>query len=189
MKRFILLFFICVSAGAYGQAGKPHGVNVYFSYGDNQDFKLKSSDGDIGGYKGKYYCGASLEWVQKLSTRWDFCTGLAYTFNRTDYRAGGLSGTPDNLIYTASFRSENLQLFSIPFLFKVHFGNYFFANGGVSLHLINATAFGVGPKIGVGFEYVFDSGLTVSLNPYAEWVISSRHLLHQGARVGIGYRF
>jgi hypothetical protein len=184
MKNLILLLFVFASAEVCGQTEKMHGVDVYLFFGDNQDFKYKSLMGE-GSYNGKYYCGVSLEWIQKLSKRWDFSTGFAYTFNRTDYEAMSVGDDWMQRVH----RSENRFLLSIPFLFRIHFLKYLFANGGASLHLIQASAFGIGPKLGVGLKYVFDSGLSITLNPYVEWVISSRHLIHQGARIGVGYRF
>jgi hypothetical protein len=187
---FFFVFFILTSWGACGQTGPSKTVGLHASFGDNQYIKLQSKIGG-GSHESTFYLGTGIDFTQRLSKHWDFCTGIAYTFNRIDVLSDHLPMTepfPDEITVRGRHAS-NVYAISIPILFKVHFWRYFFANGGASFHFLSTANVGVGPKLGVGFECEVASRFVITVNPYAEWVISEYHLLHQGVQVGVGYQF
>jgi outer membrane receptor protein involved in Fe transport len=199
MKKIGLFFILLISlistisTTANGQKAKKNEISVHFVFGDNQYFNIGKLDG-AASYSGKYYFGIGVENSWKLSERWDFSTGVQYTFNRIDLNPTQLPDftTDDIIIVNTGIQKDNINLFSVPFRFKFRFGKYFFANAGASIHVSGVThsILAFGPDLGIGAQYAFASGITIFINPYAEWIIGDKNILqHQGARLGLSYKF
>jgi hypothetical protein len=105
--------------------------------------------------------------------------------------------------YTSIYR-DKLFIFSLPLHIKYHFLKYLFVEGGVDLnyHPSKGYKYGAGLSAGIGAEYVFHSGITLSASPFGQWsllvgdeqnktysILESDALSLFGIKLGIGYRF
>ena len=217
MKRIILVIIICCTVfSAFAQSDKKNLIGTHFSFGTD----AYSFPGTVGGagYDAKYYYSAGIDYSRMLSRRWELCAGFQYTRSNMTIlpNLGFIDGTPSDF---------NLQLTTIPVQMKFHFGKYFFINGGFLFNIIAKSSEEVLPppyvrpthnlnlllgcELGVGYEYVFSSGITLSLKPYVTWNgienvndgdsflkflqkegnIPYARYLQVGASLGIGYKF
>ena len=80
MKKIILLLTLCLLAvDTYGQSNKTHTIGTHVAFGTGW-----YGFGTLGGgsYDVKYYYSIGLDYAKQLSKRWDFCTGMEYTYNK-----------------------------------------------------------------------------------------------------------
>jgi len=205
-KTTLLLLVLCLLVtNLHGQNEKKNMVGIHAALGTGV---CGIPSPGAGNYDVKYYISTGLDYAKQLSKRWDFLSGLEYTYSR-------MIVSPE---YSTEPRSriENLTLVTIPVQFKYHFGKIVYFNGGMFLNIINRTKsetwvqshagvsklthnagllFGCG--LGVGFEHEMSNGILFYLNPYVRLngfggIIqkgADLFLLQGGACLGVGYKF
>ena len=210
-RTLLLLIAYFITANLFGQIEKKNSVGMHtsFGFGDYGSLFSKGSPN----YDIKYYCTVGLDYSRRLSDRWELCSGVEYTYSAMTMTPAPTGDTGrDN-----SKNESNLTLATVPVQFKYHLGNVVYLNGGLLFNILgkeSTTASWDGNKydenigmllgigIGIGFKHEFNSGIVLSLNPYARWngigeigglqsspQIKDEKLLQAGISFGIGYRF
>jgi len=205
MKRIIILFILCFcTIHLFAQNDKNNLIETHFSMGASGLGQI----GVIGGgdYHSKSYYTISLDYSRQLSKRWDICSGLEYSYN-------SMTVTFHDFPEMAP-RKAFLQLVTIPVQFKYHIGKVVYLNGGLLFNVLSrlkeetwvpskfqsentfqseniGMLLGVG--LGIGVKHEFQSGVILSLNPYARlngFVREGKYVFIQaGASLGVGYQF
>ena len=215
-KVFLVIISCCTVISTFAQNEKKNLIGTFVAFGTD-DYSFPGLEGG-GSYDAKYYFSTGLDYSRMLSKRWDICTGLKFTrSNMRVYPAPGLIGISPSDFY--------LQLVTIPAQMKFHFGKYFYINGGLLFNILARTSDEMMPPpyitltnklnlllgcgLGVGFEYGFSSGITLSFNPYFTWNgienvndgesflkflqksgnIPGARYLQGGISLGVGYKF
>jgi hypothetical protein len=171
-KIIILLAATCFSIiELSGQDNKKNLISSYSSFGTSFYGILKNYGGFS--YDTKFFYTIGLDYSRAFSKRWNLCGGLEYTNNIMT------ASSPED---RRKLFKANLTLVTIPVLLRYHFGKLFFVNGGGFFNIVAkehvhdtpyageyhvGVLFGLG--LGAGFEHEFNSGLTLSLNPFAKW--------------------
>jgi len=198
-KRTWILVIVLYTIGhvVYGQNEEKHYFGAQYLYG-----ACKYHSGSSGKqYDGTYYFGLSFDFRFRYTEKTEISLGLTATLNKIDlngYAWGGNGGGGGSYYF-----EERFGLLSLPVQFKYHFLNYFFIGGGpcLNMHMTNTNKWGFGLEINGGMEYVFKSGITISLTPRRQWNwvnpygdeyffgIDSNIVSQTGVNIGLGYRF
>jgi hypothetical protein len=199
-KIIVLLIIIGGTIHAYAQNEKNKYLGGYISIGS-----ISYSDGAKYGldvykdYAGKNYLTMGFDYHHRNSEVFEVCTGIAVTSNNMDYLSTSYFESNG---HTSEY-AETFFILSAPFHLRAHFLQYLFVDGGVCLnyHPNKGYTWGVGSSLGFGAEYVFESGITVSLSPMMQWNylnFSNKFtggdsemdkLIQKGINIGVGYRF
>ncbi len=203
----MLMVVFCMVACVYGQNERKHYFGLQYLTGACNYHSSSSGIGSSQKYDGTNYYGMGLEYRYRSSENTELCFGITATVNNmgftstyswhqtTPWGSGGGTNT--------SYYDDQFFMFSLPIHFEHHFLKYFFIGGGPSLNIHPSKGYkwGVGLEINVGAEYMFKSGLTVSISPRGQWNwlnISGNEdsfdvgmdILSQiGINFGLGYRF
>jgi hypothetical protein len=207
-KQFLLLVaIIYATENTYAQKEKKNYISVNCSFGWNDYNRNGMTFGGFGAshkYEGDDFKGIAIEYARQTAPNVEFCTGLtataAYLATASTYISGGSSNTSNN--------KDEIFIFSLPLHLKYHFLKYLFVEGGVDLnyHPSKGYRYGAGLSAGIGAEYVFHSGITLSASPFGRWNLltgnehgmgdagtytmgESDTLSLWGIKLGIGYRF
>ncbi len=187
MKRNILLLILflgVVNLSGQIKTDKKNLIGTHIAFGKGNFY-------DIGTVENKYYYSLGIDYSRKLSEHFDLCSGMEYT-----YHIYGL------------YSDYYLKLVTIPAQLKYHLGKLIYFNGGLFINVsTNKNSFlnvsgqwestknfsmPLGCGLGVGFEYEFDSGIVLLLNPYARWYgigESDYHFFQSGVSFGVGKKF
>ena len=199
MKKVLIIIGIIVcTIDLSAQNDKKNLIGTHFSMGASA---LGYNKFVLGGesYHTKYYYTIGLDYSKQLSKRWDICSGYEYSSN-------SMSVTNHDLPEMAP-RKAFLRLVTIPVQFKYHLGKVVDLNGGLLFNLLSSLKketwapltfqsenigllLGIG--LGIGLKHEFQSGVILSLNPYARWngnVYGKYVCIQAGASLGVGYRF
>jgi hypothetical protein len=159
----LLLVFLFADVTLYAQTEKTETFGVHVApafsiYEIHDGFKKERASGlDFG-----------IEYSKKWKKRWTLGTGIDFITNY-DF------DTP---------------VISLPLLFRYNFNKYIYADMGPSLFVSlseDTVPLYLGGKIGLGFEYGFNNGLVLSLNPHARLIYIFPVIA--GVSLGVGYRF
>lgn len=141
-------------------------IGAYFSsFGVNEAFTFESLEG-AGSYDSDNFLTLGVNYIHSLNKRIALETGLEYSKHKMKFN---IPFTGENV---SSTKGIDMKLISVPFLARVNFGNYIFANGGMLLDFdiskVNAVdkQTGMGAMLGIGAKYDFNSGLSAYINPY-----------------------
>jgi len=200
MKKILfltaLLAIFATNGSLYGQTNKKNTIGAHFAFGDGDYGYPRNVLGNIN-YDTKYYYNIGVDYSRKLSKRWDFCSGIEYTYIDMMSR------------YMLDPNSQSIKEYSkfvtIPFDFKYNFWKFVYIGGGLSAIIIDSEYVGksvgmlLGSNCGIGldFKYEFDSSVVLSLNPYFRLNESFGRESHHtgfifpqwGVRLGMGYKF
>lgn len=207
MRKIILLLTLCfLIVHLFAQSDRKNLIETHIALG-------AGGYGPVGlvgapSYNTKCYYTIGLDYSRRLSKHWDFCSGFEYTYNSMTAK----SITTGKLLTAKA----HLTMTTIPVQLKYHFGRFMYLNGGMLLNITakeqmnnfwtlldqkNNVALLLGVGLGIGFDYEFNSGITLSINPYARYngigkavSLQSESLEHYkyiqgGVRLGIGYKF
>ena len=203
MKRIallLMLFYLGVNISGQTVTDKKNMIGSHIAFGKGYFNRRKVGHGG-GGIDNKYYYTLGIDYSRKLSKRFDLCSGMEYTHNNMTWSNFGIPPI-----------KENFKLVTIPAQFKYHLGKYIYFNGGLFVNVLAKYSRGeivehnvnmlLGWGLGAGFEYEFDSGVVLSLNPYfrdnrvgevknySEGFKSEYFVFQQtGVSLGVGYKF
>ena len=208
MKKILMLIIVSYTiANVYGQSEQKHYFGAHYLFGTcnyhNGSFGIGSSKE----YDGTKYFGLGFDYRFWSDEKTEFCFGITATVNKmlltysygwhqqTQWGSGGGTNT--------SYYDEGFVIFSLPVHVKRHFLKYLFIGGGpcLNIHPSMGYKWGLGVEINAGMEYIFKSGLTVSLTPRAQWNwlnvsgngddfgMEMDILSQKGVNLGVGYRF
>jgi len=203
MKKNTILLAVCLCAiSLFGQNGKKNTIGAHIAYGIG-DYGYLPAEKGANSYNVKYYYSLALDYSRQLSKRLDLCSGVEYSYDNTTVTQSYTGQESDR-----NFRS-NLTLITVPVQIKYHAGKFIYFNGGMFFNILsqtretaewflppnrtrnnNANLF-LGLGLGIGLEHTFDSGIMVSLNPYARWngIVERLQYVQAGVSLGIGYKF
>jgi len=209
MKRFLMLVVVLNTIGwVYGQNESKHYFGAHYLIGSCDYHSSSFGIGSSKEYNGTNYFGLGFDYRFWGSEKTELCFGITATVNKmiltsshswqqqTPWGSGGGTNT--------SYYDEGFVIFSLPIHFKHHFFKYFFIGGGPCLNIHQSMGYkwGLGLEVNAGVEYVFKSGLTVSVTPRGQWNWlnflgevdtfgnGSMDILSQkGINIGLGYRF
>ena len=200
-KIWALALVFCTFGYVSGQDKKKHYLGAYYSYGACIYNYTTSSLFPSNQYKGKNYYGFGLDYKYQGKENYELCLGLGMTSNNID------------VIHRKYFEPESgpyddiFFIVSLPVLLRFHFLKYLFAGGGPCLnHHSVGSQWGLGIVVIAGAEYMFKSGLTVSLSPKWQWnwidVFKDKRsfdnnnfgefmekMSQLGFSIGVGYKF
>jgi hypothetical protein len=134
------------------------------------------------GYSGTGYHSFGITYIQPLSNRFDFETGIEY--NRSGFRYFPFEEN-------APISDFHISFINIPLTARFNFWEYFFLNGGFSVG-VNPKDSGedkvdVGIILGAGTKYDFKNApIGLFLNPYLKGR-GAYSILESGFRVGVVY--
>jgi hypothetical protein len=213
-KQFLLLVaIIYATENTYAQKEKKNCISVNYSFGWNDYNRNGITIGGFGAsheYEGDDFKSVAIEYARQTTPNIEFCTGLtataAYLVATSTY-ANSLSGGGGS--NTSNYR-DKIVIFSLPLHLKYHFLKYLFVEGGLDLnyHPSKGYKYGAGLSAGIGAEYVFHSGITLSASLFGQWnrlgsmgkehnmgnagtytMVGADTLSQWGIKLGIGYRF
>ncbi len=196
-KNIYLLIALLIPMSIIAQSKQSIGI-TYTGFGSNNAFYWESLSG-AGGYTDKGFYSVGINYMQPISKKIDFETGLEYSHLK--YKFSNASLGPDA---PKPYVISN-KLFTIPAAIRLTFFNYFFLNTGLLIDINDDNSnnmdsqSGIGAMIGVGAQYDFGgSPIAVFVNPfYKHHAIVSFNSDNSyqlrtdeaGVRVGVEYRF
>ena len=190
------MIVFCVIGKVHGQSERKHYFGAHYLLGyhnyNSSSVKLGSSKE----YEGTSYYGLGLDYRYRFSENTELCLGISATINKMVLTSSQIGGS-------TSYYDDALPIFSLPVHFRHYFSNYFFIGGGPCLNIHQSMGYkgGIGIEINAGVEYVFKSGLTVSVSPRVQWNLLSVFgnedpfnanmdiLSQMGVNIGLGYSF
>lgn len=91
-------------------------------------------------------------------------SNTTYAYNTDSLLTSEISSNGTRIDY-----EESLVMFSVPFFMKYHFGKYFYVSPGIrfNYHPDLGYSWGLGAFAGMGAEYTFTSGISLSITPQA----------------------
>jgi hypothetical protein len=206
-KHFLLwVAIIYATENTYAQKEKKNYIGMNFSFGWNDYNRNGITFGGFGEsrkYEGDNFRSIAIEYARQTAPNIEFCTGLSAT-------GAYLTTTTSTYGSNTSNNRDEIFIFSLPLHLKYHFLKYLFVEGGVDLnyHPSKGYKYGAGLSAGIGAEYVFHSGITLSASPFGRWnwlgSMGKEHdmgsagtytmtgydsLSQWGIKLGIGYRF
>lgn len=181
-----------------GQTGKQNYLGMHFSFG-TCDY---SRGGAVVGaltfknYEGNNFKSLGFDYARRTSKNLDLCLGVVIMSNSLTVSTSGLNSSGSN-------SDELFFMFSLPVHLKYHFLKYLFVDGGLcaNIHPSLGYKWGAGVGLSAGVEYVFTTGISVSLYPFIQWnalniggsqgesIGGIDQLSQKGIRIGAGYRF
>ena len=202
-KLLILLLFPIVLpayhalAQTTGQQPHKHQLGItYTPLGISGVFRFQSLDGG-GSDSGDGYFAVGLTYVTTINHWLQGETGVEFIRHKVimhpDFQPG---------IELIDSRTE-IVLINLPFTVRLNFWKYFFMNGGLLLDIdattnaqIDSQA-GIGGLLGLGFNYDFDSRVSLFLNPYIKahalipfvYERYPQRAFEGGVRLGAAWRF
>ncbi len=180
----------------YGQVERENYLGIRYSYGACDYSRGGAVFGSLAmkDYKGKDFYILGLDYAHRTSKHLDLLLGFTFINNKLTIKSIGSSSTSDNQLF----------IFSFPVHLKYHFLKYLFIDGGfcVNVHPSLGYKWGAGVGIGVGGEYMFSSGITVSIYPFMQWDLLNFNIgrrsesiggidimSQKGIGIGLGYQF
>ena len=193
MVMFIFLAIECV----YGQNERKHYFGACYSFGAcfYKDFTYNLIEKEL---DGKNYHSAGLEYRYRFREKTELGLGLMWGLNQLNDRRFYYDKHNYNYLITP------VNVLSIPVSVKYHFQKYFFIGGGPCLNYhpwFENWKWGIGLELNFGIEYVFQSGLTISVTPRGQINMLNlsgnknssgieKDILSQiGIGIGLGYKF
>ena len=197
-KPGIICFLLCLTfaAGAQNEIISKGKIGISFStFGENDVVRFDELVG-AASYSGRDHFTFGLNYFYPLNHTFELETGLEYSKHEVDIHPN-LPPTVD-----AVARSEDLSLLVIPVALRLTFLNYLFVNGGALIDLDLSSSnpvdsqTGIGVTLGIGANYDFNCGVSISLNPYLRihslvpFSFDDHHqrLTESGIRFGIAYQ-
>ena len=165
MKKIIITVFLTgvLAGNLYGQ-----------KYTDRENTIEAHIAPGVWAYKGfGYTFSAGLDYSKRLTERWSLGTGfeqIALISNKE-----GKIGSWEDKDGSSGIivgKKLNWYLMTIPFQLKFDLQDHLYIHAGPSMDIVhynNKFAFGLGWRLGAGYEYDFDNGVSVSINPYIKW--------------------
>jgi len=201
MKKFLLIIVLTTATTILSaQEQKKYYLGGSFSYGISDYSSNRFNFSEEKEYTGSDYYSIALDYAYKTSPKTDFFIGLSGTVHRLNTKSSThpISGDSNSSEYYEPF-----GIFSVPLGIKYHFGKYLYAKGGASLnyHPYNGYTWGIGGLAGLGAEYTWRSGLSLSISPQIQFNMLGlgstenmnssfdENLTQIGINIGIGYRF
>ncbi|MDR2038825.1 MAG: hypothetical protein LBQ60_12955 [Bacteroidales bacterium] len=184
---------IITGVNTYGQNEKKNYFGGHISFGA---LGFSHSDGSFWDLNtGKNYLTLGFDYSRMNSEYIELGIGLSVTgYNMESFSTYNWNQTSNS--------DDYFLMFSFPARLKVHFLKYLFTEGMVCFNFHpneGHTWWGIiGAGIGIGAEYMFESGVVISMTPRIQWNIKGtggvgsndhENLIQKGIRVGIGYRF
>ena len=145
-----------------------------------------------------------IDYSRRLSSRWSILGGIEeigfISKNKVKYTSWE---EEDGLHASVTSKPRKIPgidagILTIPVQLKYHFNNHVYLNTGPSLDVSHSqynTEVGLGWRFGAGYEYEFNNGLSLYLNPYLKWSSMLREFGNEasyivfGASLGVGYKF
>ena len=196
-KVWMFIVILCTIGYVYGQNKKKNYFGVHYLLGSCNYSNVN--------HEGKNYYGIWLDYKYRYSENSELCLGITATVNNMSQSSsnswhqsypGGSSGGVNTSNY-----GDQLFIFSLPVHFRQYF-HYFFIGGGpcLNLHPSKGYKWGIGVEVNAGVEYVFKSGLAISVSPQGQWnwlnIFKNENsfggidrLSKLGVNIGLGYRF
>ena len=207
MKKIGILMVVFFEIGCvYGQTESKSYFGVRYSFGSCYYRGYESSGySSSQQYEGKSFHEAGFDYKRRNADNVDLLLGLTWTFNKmiqTNSRSWstGSGGGVDTYSGSHTFNVLSLDVF-----INFHSNKYFFIGGGPCLnyHPQMGYTWGIGLGIHAGLEYVFRSGLAVSISSRGKVnfldlfgkkdsmnMNMDMDILSQlGGSIGLGYRF
>ena len=196
LLSLVLLAFPAL-AQTTGQVPQKHQLGItYTPLGSNDVFRFQSLDGG-GSQSGDGYFAIGINYVTSINNWLQGETGVEFIRHKII-----LHPDFDPWIDQQDSQTE-IVIINLPFTVRLNFWEYFFMNGGLLLDIdattngkIHSQA-GIGGLLGLGFNYNFDSRISLFLNPYTK--IHSlipfsperypQRAFEGGVRIGATWRF
>lgn len=190
-----LLIIGCLSAQESAISSKAGKIGISFaSFGTNEVVRFTVLDGDAT-YKPDFFYALGIHYVYPLRSHLGLEAGIEYVSHRTR-----VIPNIHPLIFIEPYR-EKISFVSIPISVRADFLKYFFVQGGMLLNIDGSSDLfvhnqsGLGVLAGLAFQYQFDMGISVFVNPYTKlhsllpFQKSRYHqrLWESGFRIGISY--
>lgn len=167
MKQYLfIMLLLAMTASLYPQTDKRHYLGSHLSYGiaSYSESRLTFSGNEK--YEGKSYYSLGIDYTYRTSQTTDIGLGVTASIFQlsllsTTYGVGGNSNSYNY--------EESLVMFSVPFFMKYRFGKYFYVSPGIrfNYHPDLGYSWGLGAFAGMGAEYTFTSGISLSITPQA----------------------
>ena len=204
MKRIIIfIVFIVIflrNEDVYGQNEKKQFYGGYYTFGAC-NYKSRStnvfsnSETEI-----KNYFGIGFDYRRfDIYEFVDLCMGLTITRNNGFEKTSNWTGQGGRGYSTYD---KSFFILSLPIHLRVNFINIMFLGGGPCLNIQSHMdkTFGVGFVAVGGLEYIFNSGVAVSVSHQRQWnwlnkksdtniYLNSNILSQTGFNLGLGYKF
>lgn len=176
---------------------KKQKIGITFSsLGKSMPIQFESLEG-FGSYGSDEFFTVGVNYIRPINSWLKLETGLEYSKHSVYFNPF----TPPNVDAIGS--KENISIINIPAALRATFLKYLFINSGllVDIDLSKPNGIssqnGIGTLLGLGFNYDFDKGMSVSINPYikAHSLISTssdrypERLMESGLRMGIAFSF
>jgi hypothetical protein len=191
-KQTLIIIFLFIVAGLWGQEQKKYYLGGHFSHGMVNYSAKKLNPTSREDYSGNNYFTLSFDYAYRASEDTEFITGLSVTLIKMDFTNHVFGYNSGSYTYDSGF-----GIVSLPVGIRYYTGRYFYISGGISLNYYSDNIFGGRGFAGLGIEYSFKSGLTLSLAPHIQSKMlnfemkdaSEGKFLQIGCNIGIGHRF
>jgi hypothetical protein len=201
---FLTVLLLSLSAITFAQSKDWH-VRASLDGSYNWFGSTSGADGgssfDDGG--GAFSYGASAEVSLNVIGKTEVLLGVSYT---------RLRGMTHPALFAGPDYVSHKNLFTIPLQYRFRFWDYFFIDGGVFLDILSRDSYGesyssgdgsvtyhkhpyyvmMGPGIGIGAEYIFPSGIFITLHPNIRWSgfgYDNPTFRYKAITLKAGYRF
>jgi len=182
------MFFDCKFIQSNGDC-KKNTVEVY----------ILPSYGSLGG-GGTANFGIGIDYSRRLTERWSLGVGFERIAITNRNKSVILYEQSGDEVVTKATTQKGLffdwKITSIPIQIKYHLTKAIYFNFGPSLDMMNISPnidneFGIGLRVGAGFEHEFNNGIMLLLNPYLKTDFSSGDIGYYqiAVNLGIGYKF
>lgn len=193
MKNSLFLIFFLVSIICPAQKTWHGDIALYGGGGTNDIFRFNELIG-AASFSGKGYWTTGLDFRRIITDHFSIESGLGYSHHYYIRRSAPLPDVTET--------PGNFGMIMIPVTARLDFLKYFFIDGGFVAGLQAGSSMadnmtGIGLTAGVGFQYMFESDIFLSVR-----AIANQHaLLHfmpedypqtlwdSGIRVSVGYQF
>lgn len=166
MKRTVLLLTACFSAvhlsGQTEAEGKTQTIGVH----------ITPNLWSITNHNHAPVIRIGIDYSKRFANHWSFSSGLEQYIDVDEKFYGFMT--------------------SIPVQLKYNYNKHIYFHFGPSLDIYGDNpSVWVGTKLGVGYEYEFKNGLTLSLNPYLKTIGHLHYTFYilYGFGLGAGYKF
>ncbi len=201
MKKQVLIPLLFVLATSlYAQMDKKYYLGLHLSHGITGFSEFRSTFTGSQDYKGKNFSSLEVNYAYRTSETVDVGVGIVGTLYRLEF-------TSSYIGIGSSDYKETLGMLSASAYLKYRFGKYFYVNPGIRFNRHSTLGYnwGMGAFAGIGAEYTFTPGISVSIAPQVHINLLSiggvderdnnnfgnfeDYITGIGMNVGIGYRF